>query len=138
MNWGYKMMLVYLTFVTMMLVFVYNSFKVNIDLVEENYYNSEIKYQTKIEEIDNVNAKNVSFKIEETKDTLTAMFSEKNVLGSILFYKPNDAKKDFTREIQNGSVSVSKKKMGVGKWILKSNWKHNNTDFYQEKVFFVN
>ena len=50
MNWGYKIMIVYLVFVAGIAVMVYNSAMQNIDLVTPDYYAKELKYQEKIDE----------------------------------------------------------------------------------------
>jgi predicted dehydrogenase len=53
MNWGYKIMLVYLVFISGMLFMAFKSSEQDIELVTEDYYAKELVYQQKIDEIKN-------------------------------------------------------------------------------------
>ena len=50
MNWGYKILMVYVIFIAGILLLVFKSSSQNQDLVTEDYYEQELKYQQKIDE----------------------------------------------------------------------------------------
>ena len=49
-NWGYKIVLVYCVFVAGILYLVVQSSRQQMDLVTDDYYAQEIKYQEKIDQ----------------------------------------------------------------------------------------
>ena len=56
MSWGTKIAFLYLSFATMIGVMVYKSVTQSVDLVAPNYYEQELKYQDKIDGINNLSA----------------------------------------------------------------------------------
>ena len=54
MNWGYKILLVYLIFILGILFMVFKSSTQKTDLVTTDYYAKELKYQEKIDEMKQV------------------------------------------------------------------------------------
>ncbi|HNQ12727.1 MAG TPA: FixH family protein [Bacteroidia bacterium] len=53
-NWGHNVTVLYLSFVVLILVMVYKSMQHDIELVSEDYYAQELKYQQIIEQKNNV------------------------------------------------------------------------------------
>ena len=45
MNWGYKIMLAYVVFIAGILFLVFKSSSQKVELVTENYYEQELKFQ---------------------------------------------------------------------------------------------
>ena len=62
MNWGWKIVIIFAGFVTMVLVMVFMAVQEDFHLVADNYYEKEIKYQGEIDRIKN--ARSLSKKIE--------------------------------------------------------------------------
>ena len=56
MNWGYKILFVYIAFVAGILAMVFGSSSQKVDLVTPDYYAKELKYQDKIDELGRVAA----------------------------------------------------------------------------------
>ena len=56
MNWGYKIMFVYLLFVVGMLTLVYKCTQQNTELVADNYYDQEVKYQERYNKLQNASS----------------------------------------------------------------------------------
>ena len=53
MNWGNKLILVFIVFAVMMSVLVYKSVNTKYDLVSKDYYKDELRYQDKIDGMHN-------------------------------------------------------------------------------------
>ena len=51
MNWGYKILIVYIVFIAGIVTLVYKSSVQNQDLVVNDYYDQELKYQDKIDAV---------------------------------------------------------------------------------------
>ena len=49
MNWGYKILLTVIIFILVMVFFVYVSMQQKNELIENNYYEKELAYQSKID-----------------------------------------------------------------------------------------
>ena len=56
MNWGYKILMVYILFVAGIMVMVFMSSTQNTDLVTTDYYEKELVYQQKIDQISRTSA----------------------------------------------------------------------------------
>jgi len=68
MNWGNKLFVTFLVFGTGMGYLVYRSVKTNFDLVEKDYYKSELRYQDVIDGTNRVNQLSSSVNLEQTTD----------------------------------------------------------------------
>jgi len=55
-NWGYRIFIVYALFVIGILVLSYKSSQQKFDLVQQDYYGAELKYQTVIDAASRANA----------------------------------------------------------------------------------
>ncbi len=136
MNWGYKMMFSYLAFVGMMLVFVYRTTLVRSDLVSENYYSEELKYQNQIEKVENTKSKQNEFSYTFSADKLLITFNDLNANGKLLLFKPDNAAFDKVYLIVKGELVIQTRSLPKGKWILKADWISGSKPFYNEQVFF--
>lgn len=124
---------------------VFVSMGKNVDLVSENYYEKEIKYQNqidilrksaeinnKIETVLNGNEILINYNDSELKGRIS---------GEIVFYRPSDAKKDFKVEINpgvNGIQSVASDNLDKGQWKIRFDIMQNNEKYFAEKTIFIN
>ena len=97
MNWGNKLLLTFIVFGAGMMYLVYRSVNTNYELVEKDYYKSELRYQQIIDGSNRANQLQSSVKIEQTSAgiilELPQEMKEKNISGDILFYCAYDQKK---------------------------------------------
>lgn len=111
MNWGYKILLVYIVFVAGILLMVIKSASQKVDLVTTDYYAKELKYQERIDA--NKNASNLSgpvnFKLEKgnLKIYLPKEFEGKNINGNIVLYCPSDENKDVKQDFSQDKTILS-------------------------------
>lgn len=140
MNWGYKILIVYLVFVMGMLALVYMSSMENKDLVSENYYDEEIKYQHIIDESANTASLSSEPVINRNKNivniTFPAEFTNEKTEGDWVLYYAADKSKDVQGKLNvvNGKYSIELPDFATGTYQLKLNWRAAEKNYYYEKV----
>jgi hypothetical protein len=143
MNWGHKITLVFIAFVGLMAYMVYQSFQVNIDLVTEDYYQEELKYQQTIDKMKNTRqlGQRISFKQENQQ--LIVQFPdlfEKELNGEINLFRPSDARFDVNTKItldQNHRQSISTAELAKGYYKVKLDWKDGKKAYYHEESIYI-
>jgi len=142
-NWGYKIFIAYTTFAAGILFLAYKASQQNFDLVTENYYEAELKYQDVIDQKGNVSELSEPPKISHTVNTVSVQlpkeFANKNVQGEIYLYRPSDASKDVHQSFATGQgfyeMSLGKELSGL--YDMKLSWQADGKRFFNEqRVFF--
>ena len=143
MNWGYKILIVYLAFVAGIALMVYKSTTQKIDLVTTDYYAKELKYQDKIDEMKRVSALSapVKYQLKDNKVIIDFPkdFNGKKLTGEALLYCPSDENRDIR---QTFSILDEPLKMKVpvtksGLYQLQLSWQDGKTSYYFENKIFL-
>jgi hypothetical protein len=142
-SWGYKIVIFYLSFVFGILFLVYKANRESFDLVTENYYEAELKYQDVIDQKSNTSSLSAKPRITHTVNSVSIQlpqeFVNKAVEGQIYLYRPSDAAKDFRKNFrtQDGFFQLDLGKDLSGSYDIKLSWQAGNKQFLQEqKIFF--
>lgn len=146
MNWGNKIVLAFAVFIAILVVMVYVSVSTEFYLVEENYYEKELDYESQIQRIRNHNAleEKPVFKVNRSGFIVEISFPgeivESMVSGTVMFYRPNTAK--FDKEValkigEDGKFSLDISKFPVGAWKIKINWTDDLKEYYKEIAFVI-
>ena len=142
-SWGYKIAIFYLSFVIGMLFLVYKANSESFDLVTENYYEAELKYQDVINQKSNASALSAAPEITHTINSvsiqLPAEFAGKVVEGEIYLYRPSDATKDIRKNFTTADAffQLALEEDLSGSYDIKLTWKAGGKEFFQEqKIFF--
>lgn len=143
MNWGTKIAFLYLSFATMIGVMVYKSATQTVDLVAPNYYEQELKYQDKIDGMNNLSAETKAILITQKEGSVVFAFSKEMgmPLGHILFFKPDNASADFEAEIKTNSEAeqiIDTKDLSKGTYLVKVDWKLGDKKFFKEERISIN
>ena len=139
-NWGTKIMLSFIAFAAFMGYLVVMSFQQNIDLVTEDYYGEELKYEQRISQMNNVNDLKNKVKIKVDGDHYVITFPHDQIkLGSIHFYRPDNKVFDKIYDLKDSENQyvVSKAELIPGRYRIKIGWEATGKKFYQEEVVFV-
>lgn len=138
-NWGYTIVAVYSVFIIGILFMVYQSSIEQKDLVSDNYYEEELKYQ----EVINQSANTASLSSEittEANDGLIKLyfpseFNEARYAGSWKLYCPSDRTKDLSGNcnINRGKSTISYKSTSKGQFQLQLTWIKGSKKYYFEK-----
>jgi nitrogen fixation protein FixH len=143
MSWGTKIAFLYLSFASMIGFMVYKSVTQTVDLVAPNYYEQELKYQDKIDGINNLSAESKAILIQQNEANVAFTFSKEigTPQGHILFFKPDNANSDFETEIKTNSEGVQTidtKNLSKGTYLVKIDWKIGDKKFFKEERIRVN
>lgn len=140
MNWGTRIALFYGAFVAFMLFMVYLAFNQDFDLVADDYYEQEIAYQERIDQMTNANNDGQKVLIKKATNGYSLHFSEQVNDVKIHFFRPSDDTKDIMME--HASVDtlliVPSEKLIPGKYLVKVEWKVDGKTYFQEDDLFVN
>ena len=117
---------------------------IDYDLVEEEYYEAEIKYQSQIEKIERAKALPESLKIVLTTQFIEfdfpSIFENKTINGFIKFYKPSNDLLDKTQTIKLDDMNkmyFSTNELTTGLWKAKVHWEVDGIEYYNEKLLMV-
>jgi len=143
-NWGTGILIVIITFLLIVIAFFIFINNLDINLVEDNYYEKELVYQERIDKINNTSALPGDIKITHQPGTILIQFPDTDAtlkpVGSIWFYRPSDPKKDFTVPLQlNDSLRqvLDVTSIDKGKWIIKMDWDTGGKEYYFEEVIII-
>lgn len=143
MNWGTKILIVYVAFVLGIVFMVVKSSMQNTDLVTTNYYEKELKYQDKIDEIKRVSALSESLQYVIKGNSLILTFPKdfagKKLTGEVVLYCPSDEKKDIKQRfsILNEAVQILIPANSKGLYELHLSWMDEGVTYYFEKKIFI-
>jgi hypothetical protein len=141
MDWGKGILLTIIGFVALIMTMVVISVRMDgIELVTENYYEEEIKFQDRI---DNTNAV-----LELDREVITYNAQSKRIeldlpngtLGSLELFRPSDSKLDQKISIQvshSGITEIPVAQLKSGYWKVQLKWSENGVDHYQEKKITI-
>ncbi len=138
MSWGTKIAFLYLSFATMIGVMVYKSVTQSVDLVAPNYYEQELKYQDKIDGINNLKAESKAIIITQGENSISFNFLKEMGVpkGHILFFKPDNAASDIETEIKTdneGFQTIETQDLAKGTYLVKIDWKIGDKKFFEEE-----
>jgi hypothetical protein len=144
MNWGNKLVFVFIAFATLIGTLVYKAMHTKYELVSQDYYKDELRYQDKID--GKINAAKIS-KIRISQDAeaveihLPVEMQGHSIKGEAWFYCKTDAVNDRRIPLEmdaSGTQLVMKNKLAKGNYELKLNWETGSEKYYSEEKLTVN
>ena len=142
MNWGYKITVAYLVFVFGILFLVYKTSQEKKDLVTEDYYEKELKYQQVIDASKRTALLSSELKYEVLKNKILITFPDefinKDVSGEIEIYCPSDENKDVRKSfnhLKNNCIEMSTSNTGLQ--VIYVNWICEGLSYSYEKKIFI-
>ncbi len=141
-NWGTKITIAIILFVSMILGFVYTATQNPIILVEKDYYPKGLQYQSQIDKIKNAAPYKSGLVFKQDKGQFFLKIPETSPdSGTITFYRPNEEKAlDIVEPVPaNKSIDVTfpKEHFKMGFYILKILWWQNGKGYFIEKKVFL-
>jgi FixH len=145
MNWGNKLLITFLVFGGGILWLVYRSMNAKFELVEKDYYKSELRYQDVIDASNHANALATSVKIEQANGRVLLQLPEEmkgqRITGTVLFYCDYNSDQDrkFSLNVDANADQVFEKgALLPGNYLVKISWNANKTNYYTEKLMTIN
>jgi hypothetical protein len=142
-NWGAGIALLYAGFVVMILLLVGMSASQKIDLVTDQYYEDELRFQDKINKINLAKTLTdpLTWQVEEQgiKIHYPKEFSDNTLTGNIKLYCPSDNTKDrtFIIKSQNGNQLIAASDLESGRYYLQIDWKNDKKAYWNEGVVVI-
>ena len=144
MSWGNKLVIVFIVFAALILTMVYKAVNTKFELVTKDYYKDELRYQDKIDGVNNAN-KLSSVSVSQDSSALVVELPKEmkglKTEGDIWFYCSNDETKDKKLPLQvdeSGKQFIAKNKMSKGNYLMKLTWKSGGNTYYSEQLLTVN
>ena len=143
MNWGYKILMVYILFVAGIMVMVFMSSSQNTDLVTTDYYEKELVYQQKIDQISRTNALSAKVGISVHEQAIHIQLPPEmnglEVNADVQLYCPSDKTKDRKADFitRNGAITFPISVNNKGLYEVKINWTANKVTYYSENKIFI-
>ncbi len=144
MNWGNKLLLVFVVFGGMISYMVYRCMETPVDLVSSQYYKDELAYQKVIDGTRQANALSGKVVLEHVAGavrlTLPVEMSGKAVKGRVVFYCPNDMTRDRSFPLDtdgSGRQKIVKGSVPNGHYTVKVNWESGGVDYFMELPFVI-
>ncbi|MEY4051063.1 MAG: hypothetical protein EB092_06830 [Chitinophagia bacterium] len=142
-NWGHSIIIVYVIFVGGILLLAYNSSQQKFDLVQNDYYGAELKYQEVIDATQRASNLTEALQVE-SKGSLLHITLPKNLQTnaskvSIEMYCIADEKGDMKKEklVQNGVFDIELLSTMKGNYTLKLSVEQNGLAYYFEKKLIL-
>ena len=144
MNWGYKILFLYLGFLIFVLTMVYMSMNQQVDLVSPDYYDREIAFQKQIDAGKNSMEAQAGWRLEVDASRVRLLYSKPadaaRLNGTVLFFRSSDAAQDRREKLQtapDGSQSFDVTSMKKGAWKVVLEWQVDGKAYYEEKNIFI-
>ena len=145
MNWGYRILILYLAFVAGILFLVYKSGQQHTDLIADNYYEKELQYQQVIDARNNTepyrNQIELANRDNKVMIRLPLAIGTSILNGTIEFLCMNDKSGDVKLPLKTGAdgiqyIAINKFKRG--NYQVQVSWSDKNIPYYYESSLQVN
>ena len=143
--WGWGIALFYSSFVVFMLFMVWCTNLMKTELVTEDYYGKELKFQEQLDKMKraNVLSQPVNWTVQNNSVKLNfpGDVKGKDVKAKVLFYRPDNSLRDFNVSCQPDSMGVcviNSDKFHHGVYKIEVDWSAGKETYYTEGVININ
>lgn len=142
-NWGHKILIVYLVFVGGILLLVFKSSQQKFDLVQQDYYGAELKYQEVINATKHASELGIELGLIVRGSflhiTLPPILQKSETKGEVHLYCIADEKGDLKKKIKsnNGEFDLELLTTMKGNYIVKLTVQNRGVDYYFEKKIML-
>ena len=144
MNWGNKLLVAFIAFAGMMSVLVYKALHTNFELVEKEYYKSELKYQEVIDGTKRANSLSNSVQFAQNGKAVTIQMPDEMrnaaTKGKVWFYCAYNAAQDKQFDLQpdpTGLQAFPDNTIQPGNYLVKVSWEKDGLNYYSERQLTV-
>lgn len=147
-NWGTRIVFLYSGFVILILTLVFMSFKQDVNLVTENYYEKEKVYNQKYEGMQNLKSLGLEVSLTPNNEGVLLSLPIPNAesdqqtfsaSGKYHFFRPSGAGLDIVHEFSQSGPHflIKKENLQNGKYHVYVEWEHQGTHYYSEQPFYL-
>lgn len=143
-NWGSYIVIVYAIFIVFILYFVVKiqtDAKYKNELVVEEYYKQDAKYQEELNKIQNSVDLSIKPTITLTEAGITIVFPNNfdanKISGKVVMYRPSNKNLDFELPISAPSTNIANKNLVRGLWNISILWNYEGKEYItKEKIYY--
>lgn len=108
-------------------------------LIEDNYYEKGINYDSTYNQKTNVQELKAEPTINAKDNYLEIVFTETGNKGILNLQRTSDSSLDqqIPFSTEDKVLKISTDNLSSGEWKIRINWEHNNTPFLFEKDIFI-
>lgn len=140
-NWGHGIIIAFILFMSFILYFVITITvqpKYAYDLVDEEYYKTELKYQNEIDKLEKTQKLSGKIIVSKSPTGIEVTFPKEikeKTTGTISFYRPSTKVLDFVLplEIENNKMIVSHENLVSGNWNITIDFNSNSIGYLFKK-----
>ena len=143
-NWGTGILITIIVFMIITLGSVFTFMNEKVDLVTENYYEKELKYQRQIDKLNRTHELRMEVDIQLSNTGIVLTFPDSidtgKIIGNVFLYRPSDSKYDGKLPVQineNGQMIISTAKLIKGFWKVKVEWSVDSDSFFSESSLII-
>ena len=143
MNWGNRLLIVFACFAVLIGTMVYKCMHQDFELVSKDYYNEELRYQDKIDGMQNAGFIS-KLTLSQTDSTVSIGMPKeldgKPLTGQVYFYCAMNASKDIRLPLQvnsNNIMHVNKARLTGFRYTVKLSLQSENKPYYYEQALTI-
>ena len=142
-NWGTGLvigMLLFIGFILFLVIKMTTNEALNHDLVTEDYYNKELRYQEEIDAEKNMNDFKENIIGEKIADGWVLKFPKEidasKIKGTVFLFRPSNKKLDFDFpiELSSSNLLIPDERLLDGRWNITIDWNYNNKNYLYKKA----
>lgn len=144
-SWGTGILIVIIIFMVLTITTVVFLMNQKVDLVTDNYYAKEIKYQQQIDKMNRTNEFGDEIKIIADANAVRLIFpvvlTQKKIDGTVHFYRPSDSARDFILPLSIDTTNqqiIPVNNLARGYWKVKIDWTQDEVEYYKETSLIIN
>lgn len=137
-NWGTGIVLAFVAFISFILYFVYiasSDPKADHDMVTEEYYRKELKYQADLDAAANLEAFGGEVRLEHAEGGLGIRFPKgmdpSEITGTMSLYRPSNKQLDFVTSItiSDTMLLIPESRLVDGRWDIRLEWEYQGKPY---------
>lgn len=141
-HWGWGISIAIALFMISFSTLVVSAIRQNVELVAPDYYDQEVRYQARIDQIANARALDNPVRISQPAPSTVLLAYTADVQGAtgqIAFFRPSDAKLDFVVDMQTGDTAQQIRDTHLirGLWRIKITWEKAGKAYYHEQPLVI-
>lgn len=143
--WPVGLVVFFIVFTSYIVGFVIFASRQKMDLVREDYYDQEIRFQKQIDRVQRSAPvlANANIDYDRAGDVVTVRLPSvkyNGIGGTVSFYRPSDASLDTSVDLGldvAGQQSVSVRSLRAGLWKVRVQWKMSGQEYFFEKPIVI-
>jgi nitrogen fixation protein FixH len=143
--WPVGLILFFIVFVSYIAGFIVYASRQKMDLVRDDYYDQEIRFQQQIDRVQRSAPvlADADIQYDEAHDLVSVSLpslKQNDISGTVTFYRPSDAALDNDVKLgldADGRQNVSVRSLRAGPWKVRVQWNAAGREYFFEKPIVI-